>query len=170
MVATSVIDSPRATLDQILAIYPLAFPEEELRSLARALFPLETVLSLSATRGGETIGHGFFSICAVEGDDGRGALLGPLAVHPDHQRRGVGRTIIEAGCARLAEMGVSQVFVLGDPNYYRRYEFEPERAVATPFPIPDEWRDAWRSKLLAEQRLSGVLQPPKPWMRPELWA
>ncbi|MEL7463767.1 MAG: N-acetyltransferase [Pseudomonadota bacterium] len=162
--------SAASALDDIYAIYPLAFPEEELRPLVRALFPLDAVLSFSAIRGGETIGHGLFSISVVDGGEGRGALLGPLAVHPDHQQSGVGRAIIEAGCARLAEMSVGQVFVLGDPNYYGRFGFAPERGVETPFPIPDEWREAWASKRLTGPHLSGVLRPPEPWMRPELWA
>ena len=86
MTAHPIAESPPASLDEALSLYPFAFPNEELRPLVRALFPLAEVLSLSATCDGAVVGHGLFSMCEVTGVDDRAALLGPLAVHPEHQR------------------------------------------------------------------------------------
>ncbi len=40
---------------------------------------------------------------------GAGAHLEQLSVHPDHGRRGVGRALLEAACARVAEAGYGEL-------------------------------------------------------------
>ena len=56
--------------------------------------------------------------------------LAPLGVDPAHQRRGIGAALTRAGIARLKESGERLAFVLGDPNYYRRFGFSLETARA----------------------------------------
>ena len=51
--------------------------------------------------------------------------LGPMAVAPSHQRRGVGTALVEAGLAQCREGGVGLVVVLGHPDYYPRFGFRP---------------------------------------------
>jgi putative acetyltransferase len=55
----------------------------------------------------------------------RGAGLGPMAVRPSHQRRGIGSRLVEAGMSRLRESGVPFVVVLGHPGFYPRFGFRP---------------------------------------------
>lgn len=50
-------------------------------------------------------------------------LLAPLSVLPEHQRRGVGAALVEAGFARARGLGYRAVFLLGDPAYYHRFGF-----------------------------------------------
>ena len=64
-----------------------------------------------------------------------GAALGPMAVRPDHQRRGIGAALIEAGMTRLAASGCPFVVVLGHTEYYPRFGFVP----APPLGIRCEW-------------------------------
>ncbi|MCP4320141.1 MAG: N-acetyltransferase [Hyphomicrobiales bacterium] len=157
---------------QILALCPQAFPDEELRPVVSALLENESeVLSLAAFDGGALIAHVLFTICGTKENDRTGALLAPLGVMPSLQKQGLGTSLVHAGLERLEKMGIKQVFVLGDPAYYQRFGFSPERQVLAPYPIPEEWADAWKSMTLAGRTPldAGRLLLPEPWMEPALW-
>ena len=64
--------------------------------------------------------------------------LAPVSVAPARQRCGIGRRLIRAGLRRAADEGWQGAFVLGDPAYYRRFGFNPERAsgFASPYAGP----------------------------------
>ncbi|MEL6577827.1 MAG: hypothetical protein AAFQ81_18240, partial [Pseudomonadota bacterium] len=66
---------------------------------------------------------------------------------------------------RVAAQGVQQVFVLGDPGYYKRFGFRAETAVATPFPMPEDWAAGWQSLTLpgCAPLPAGTLLVPAPW-------
>ena len=53
-----------------------------------------------------------------------------MAVLPDRQRKGTARALIGAGHLRLKTLGEKIVFVLGDPDYYKRFGFSHELAKA----------------------------------------
>ena len=62
-------------------------------------------LSLVAEVDSEVVGHIAFSAAGI-GDASSGwFLLGPVAVRPDHQGRGIGRALIEAGLEGLRPRG-----------------------------------------------------------------
>ena len=110
----------------INSMYPQAFPDEDLLPIVGELLQDPGIaMSLVGTIDSQIVGHGIFTLCGVEGSDVKAALLGPLAVSPDWQRRGIGSAIVRAGIERLAEREVTLVFVLGDPVYYRRFGFRP---------------------------------------------
>lgn len=152
-------------------LYRAAFPEEDLVPLVRSLLDEPSgVVSLVAVIGGELAGHVAFTICGVEGTSGRPALLGPLCVTPDHQKSGIGSALVRQGIERLRGQGVVQVQVLGDPNYYQRFGFRCDDRLAPPYPLPEEWRDAWQSVRIGRQEpLSGTLVVPAPWQHRKLW-
>ena len=156
---------------QIPGLYAAAFPEEDLAALVEALLADPAVLSLSAVTGETLVGHALFTRGRLEGAAERVALLGPIAVHPQHQRKGIGQGLITEGLARLKAEGVAQVLVLGDPSYYSRCGFRPESRVVPPYPLPAEWGQAWQWQRLdgSEADLAGRLMLPAPWMRAELW-
>ncbi len=159
-----------AELEQVLALYPLAFPDEELRPVVSGLIEGGAeVLSLGAFAGYALVGHVLFTLF---GDDRAGALRGPLGVLPAHQGEGIGSALVRDGLARLEALGVGQVFVLGDPAYYGRFGFRPEREVLPPYALPAEWRDAWQSMVISGRaRLApGRCRLPEVWMEPALWA
>ena len=154
----------------IEALYPEAFPEEELRPLVRALLR-ETggVLSLIAATERDVVGHVAFTPCSAE--DAPVALLAPLAVAPAWQRRGLGSALVRAGLERLGAAGFELVLVLGDPGYYGRLGFREEHAVAPPYPLPEAWRGTWQSLALGAKgpRPRGTLRVPPAWGDPALW-
>ncbi len=166
-------DTRAEETDRVLAFYPQAFPDEDLRPVVSSLLAEETdVLSLAAFDGTTVIAHVLFTLCGSGSGKTGGALLAPLGVIPGWQKKGLGTKIVRAGLKRLQEIGVMQVFVLGDPAYYSRFGFMPESLIKPPCPIPDEWAEAWQSLPLAEQKRlnAGQLSVPKPWQDPALWA
>src|SRR5262245_13638383 len=86
------------------------------------------ILSLVAEASDQAIvGHALFSPVAIQ-FDGRtitGAGLGPIAVLPEFQRRGAGAALIRAGLDDLIRRQTPFVVVLGHPEYYPRFGFEP---------------------------------------------
>ena len=49
--------------------------------------------------------------------------LGPVAVIPEKQGKGIGKGLIKEGIKRAQEMGFSSITVLGDPKYYSQFGF-----------------------------------------------
>jgi putative acetyltransferase len=119
----------------IESLYPEAFPDEDLLPLVRDLLN-DTVVatSLVGTIDARIVGHVVFTRCGVVGNNVNASLLGPLAVAPAWQRKGIGSAIVHAGLRWLEDSDVNLVLVLGDPAYYGRLGFLPESAVEPPFP------------------------------------
>lgn len=160
-------------LGSIEAIYPLAFPDEELLPLVRDLLAApDAVMSLVAELDDNVVGHVIFTHCGIDGATSRASLLGPLAVTPSRHGRGVGSALVRAGLKLLEDAKVRSVFVLGDPAYYRRFGFEAEANVRAPYPMPAEWASAWQSLQLGDsaEPLRGVLTVPQQWQDPALWS
>ena len=70
-------------------------------------------------------------------------LLSPVAVHTDHQNKGVGKKLIEFGLNELKQKGVEYVFTYGDPKFYGKVGFAliDETKVKAPFTLtyPEGW-------------------------------
>lgn len=156
----------------ITELYRSAFPDEDLVPLVTSLLR-ESVdaLSLVAIADQKPVGHVIFTSCSVDSADKNVALLAPLAVAPPWQRRGIGSKIVEAGFDALRATDTAQVFTLGDPAYYTRFGFRPERNVSPPYTLPEEWRDAWQSLRLTKdtQPTHGTLIVPSAWQQKSLW-
>jgi len=154
------------------ALYPAAFPAEDLVPLVRALSACEDCRHLIIEEAGAVLGHAAFTLCGVEEQAKTAALIGPVVVAPSHHLQGLGAALIEAALADLAEARISRGLVLGDPAYYGRFGFTQEMDIKTPFPIPAKWEAAWQSVALHDGAavLAGQLRVPKPWLDPALWA
>src|SRR3546814_4605416 len=72
----------------------------------------------------------------VEGDGQAlvGAGVAPLAVVPEWQRKDLGTRLMQSAVRAMADKGVEIAFLLGEPEYYRRFGFDPR--VAAPFSSP----------------------------------
>ena len=159
-------------LASIEALYPEAFPDEDLLPLVRDLLHEPVIaLSLVGIIDGSVTAHVIFTTCEVEKGADKVALLGPLVVSPSLHRKGIGSAMVRAGLQRLQDAGVTHIYVLGDPAYYERLGFDPETGVTPPYPLPDEWRGAWQSIDLGHTGVihRGRLSVPQPWLEPELW-
>lgn len=167
-------ESTAGDIAPLEALYPEAFPLEDLLPLVRALLGEPAgVLSLVAATAGALAGHVMFNECGIDNHDRKVALLGPLAVAPAMQRRGVGSALVGAGLEQLKAAEFRSVYVLGDPAYYGRFGFVAEGRVKPPYALPDEWAGAWQSlELGGEGALppQGTLAVPTPWRDRALWA
>jgi len=111
-------------LQAIQEVNRQAFAQEQEGRIVDALRANDAVvLSLVAATDGAVVGHIMFSPLTV----GRvtGAALGPMAVLPSHQRRGIGSQLVERGLERLRADGCPFIGLIGHPEFYPRFGFRP---------------------------------------------
>jgi putative acetyltransferase len=84
-------------------------------------------ISLVAEWEGKVAGHIQFSPAVLESETGRWPIgaLGPMAVLPELQRRGIGSQLVRAGLTACRAAGRDAVIVLGHPDFYPRFGFVP---------------------------------------------
>jgi putative acetyltransferase len=122
-------------------------------------------LSLVAvTPAGDVIGH----VLGTRGHVGQDPVLaiGPLAVRPDHQRRGVGSALMHAVLAAADALAEPLAALLGDPAYYRRFGFELSTVYQITPPKP-HWQPHFQVRVLTgyDPRLRGTFAYPEPFDR-----
>ena len=115
------------------------------------------LLSLVAVQDDQIVGHIMFSPVRIEGQmtvDGMG--LAPMAVLPELQHQGIGLRLVQAGIEILKSRSSPFIIVLGHPEYYPRFGFEPasHRGVRSQWEgVPDE---AFMILVLNAEAMSGV--------------
>ena len=67
-------------------------------------------------------------------------LLGPLAVHPERQNLGIGRSLMRTGLDKAKALGHRLVILVGDEPYYARVGFKkvPHNQIELPGPVDPE--------------------------------
>jgi len=93
------------------------FVVEALRS-AKAL-----TVSLVAEADGMVVGHIAFSPVTLSDGTRDWYGLGPVSVHPDFQRKGIGKALILEGLSRLKNFNAKGCCLVGHPQYYRQFGF-----------------------------------------------
>ena len=97
-------------------------------------------LSLVAVSEGQTRGHVISSYVDVEPGARRVLQVGPLAVLPSHQRRGIGSALMGETIRIADSRGEPLLLIEGNPKYYERFGFT--RADAVGIEPPPETRGA----------------------------
>ena len=85
-------------------------------------------LAFVAVADSKIVGCVMFVKGTIAGDDGvvREVLtLGPIAVLPAYQKKGVGRRLIDHARKEAIRQGYAAIVLCGDPLYYSRVGFEP---------------------------------------------
>ena len=99
-------------------------------------------LSLVAVEHDQIVGHIAFSPVTVESETSsfQALGLGPMAVLPSHQKRGIGSQLVERGINECEKAGHGIVFVLGHPEFYSRLGFCPSKLYGLRWEhdVPDE--------------------------------
>lgn len=98
-------------------------------------------VSLVAEDVGSIIGHVAVSPVTISNGASGWYGLGPISVVPERQGQGVGSLLIENVLAELRALGAAGCVLLGDPNYYSRFGFKAEPALALPG-VPPEYFQA----------------------------
>ncbi|HSF15229.1 MAG TPA: N-acetyltransferase [Vicinamibacteria bacterium] len=140
--------------EAIRHVNTLAFGQPEEAQIVDALrSACPEGLSLVAVDRGELIGHILFTPATLAHLEGMG--LAPMAVAPSRQREGIGSRLVRAGLAELRARGCPFVVVLGHPEYYPRFGFEPASAygIRCKWEVPD---DAFMILRMDPSRMEGV--------------
>jgi len=103
------------------------------------------------------LGHLMLSPVVIDGGSSslRGMGIGPMAVHPDHQRQGVGRALMRQLDTLAREAGWPFVVVLGHPDFYGRFGYVPasRHGIRCTYDVPDE---VFRILVLNERLVGGI--------------
>jgi predicted N-acetyltransferase YhbS len=114
------------------------------------------------------------SFCAWSGDDLMGVVrqwrvrvgelpvvfLGPLAVDDRNRSAGLGGALVERACSAAQACGEAAVLLVGDPAFFRRFDFAagPARLVRMPGPV-DQGRVLLRTFRDLDEGLAGIVGP-----------
>jgi len=135
-VTTLIRDEQPGDIAAIHAVVTAAFGQRAEADLVdRLRADGDTIISLIAVADGRIVGHILFSKLSAPF---RALALAPVSVLPGHQNAGIGSRLIHAGVERAATDCWQGVFVLGEPDYYGRFGFDPALAAgfASPYAGP----------------------------------
>ncbi len=82
-------------------------------------------VSLIAELDGRVVGHVAFSSVAISDGTQDCYGLGPVSVLPECQQKDVGKALIQQGLSRLKDFNARGCCLVGHPDYYKRFGFEP---------------------------------------------
>lgn len=130
-------DATPADRDTIVAVTDAAFEGRE--TAHRVITEVVPEISLVYEEDGEIVGHTMLS--RMQMDELRPFQLSPVSVAPACQGRGIGSALVREALRRADAIGEPFVVLLGHPNYYPRFGFEP----AAPLGIlgPRDFGEAW---------------------------
>ena len=115
-------------------------------------------ISLVAEDDSGLVGHILFSPAEIlsMGRRVQGMGLAPMVVLRERQRQGIGTRLVAEGLKRLQEKNCPYVIVLGHPEYYPRFGFEP----AAKYRIVCQWEgipsEAFMICIFDETVMDGV--------------
>ena len=81
-------------------------------------------VSLVAEVDGRVIGHIAFSPVNMSDGTRDWYGLGPVSVLPEHQRKGIGQSLIRAGLSRLKDLNARGCCLVGHPDYFKKLGFK----------------------------------------------
>ena len=88
----------------------------------------------------------------IAGSAGPSLLLGPLAVDYRHQKKGIGRKLMDHALATAKVLGHDSVLLVGDAPYYQRFGFSETHTQSLHLPGPVE-----RKRFLGLELTTGAL-------------
>ncbi len=160
-----------ADADAVDVVHRSAFGGEAESRLAVALRRTEAYipeLSLVAEVEGRIAGFLMLFRAALERPGGQVPVLAlaPLAVVPSQSHRGIGSALVRSALERAGRLGHGAVVVVGHPDYFARFGFEPASrwGVQCPLPVP---AGAVTARELREEALQGggLLRYPQPFVQ-----
>ncbi len=99
------------------------------------------IISLVAEDEGVITGHILFTPVRLEGREELKIMgLGPMAVLPGWQGKGIGSALVREGLEKCKEIGYGSVVVLGHTWFYPKFGFRPSvlYAIRCEYDVPEE--------------------------------
>jgi putative acetyltransferase len=171
-------EATESDLNTVLSVERAAFRRDAEANLTGDLLADPTakpLLSLLAIKDGQPVGHILFTKATITtAPHIKASILAPLAVIPEYQRQGIGKSLSKKGLELQAQTGIELVFVLGHIEYYPKLGFTPalKFGLEPTYPIPTEVADAWMVQALRPKILgttSGKVMGCDAMNRPENW-
>ena len=142
--------------DAVFAVNASAFETQAEATLVDVLREqAQPIVSLVAENQGNVVGHIMFSpIILSENPDLKVMGLAPMAVAPEHQRKGIGSALVRAGLEQCRHLGFVAVVVVGHTEYYPRFGFSPSSrfGIDSEYEVPEE---VFMAMELEPEALSG---------------
>ena len=118
------------------------------------------LLSHVAELDGALVGHAAYTLLTVTDGDRvhRFPGLGPIAVDPPVQRRGIGSALARAGLGAMRDLGYGLLFLVGSPRYYPRFGFQPAQPLGftSDYVEPGGPHEHFMAAILDERAPAGV--------------
>lgn len=83
-------------------------------------------LDLVMEQDGQIIGHVMYMRAAITANDGREIPImtfGPISIHPDLQRRGLGKHLLETSMEKAMALGAGALCIEGNLDFYGKSGF-----------------------------------------------
>lgn len=128
----------------------------------RLLPEYDPAFDVVAIVNNKVVGHAFLSIVTISHH--QLLCLAPLTVQTEMQRQGIGTNLIKHLETTAIDKGYPAIFILGDPNYYTRFNYTPAANyyIHAPFAIESKYfmvKELYPNSL---QNITGVVQYPPP--------
>ncbi len=90
-------------------------------------------------------------------DSGENAfILSPVAVHTEHQGKGIGQKLISFGLEQLKADGIELAFTYGDPNFYGKVGFAQVSEEIAKAPLKLSYPHGWLAQSLTGKDLEPI--------------
>ncbi len=122
-------------------------------------------LSLVAELNGKVVGHILLTRMIIKNDNQSHSSLSlaPVSVHPAHQGKGIGCSLIRKAHEVAISLGHKSIILLGHKDYYPRFGYKQASAfgVKLPFDVPDKYCMALELVEDGLKGVSGMVEYPK---------
>ena len=118
-------EAQESDLEEIFNLIHSSFANKAESDLVRQLiFDKDLFFNLIFESSDIIVGNVVVSKVTMEPDIGLfcGGVA-PLSVLPEHQSSGIGSKLMKAAIKNSEQMEIDALFLLGDPNYYKRFGF-----------------------------------------------
>lgn len=117
-------DSEAISKVTLAAFKSLAISQHTEQFIINALREADALtVSLVADIDGQVVGYIAFSPVMISDGSTGWYGLGPVSVLPEHQKKGIGKSLINEGLSLLKKMGGQGCVLVGHPDYYQRLGF-----------------------------------------------
>lgn len=87
-------------------------------------------------------------------------MLAPVAVRKEHQRKGVGQSLINFGLNELKNRSAAVAITYGDPSYYSKVGFQALSENVIQAPLKLLMPEGWLGQSLTEEPISTIKERP----------